>query len=152
VQAVVARFTAAAAEKHIALSLDVAADLPFIQADEQRLGQALANLVDNALRYTPPGSQVRVGARAHAGQVELSVTDDGPGIPAADLDHVFDRFWRGEHSRNRATGGSGLGLVIVKQLVEAHSGAVRVESPPSDSQIYMGGTRFVVTLPMDTIT
>jgi two-component system OmpR family sensor kinase/two-component system sensor histidine kinase BaeS len=147
VRAVIARFAAAAAEKHSALTVEVGADLPIIQADEQRLGQALANLVDNAVRYTPPGSQVRVSAQAHAGQVVLSVTDDGPGIPAADLEHVFDRFWRGEHSRNRATGGSGLGLVIVKQLVEAHGGFVRVESPPSDSQGNVGGTRFVVTIP-----
>lgn len=152
VRAVVGRFAAAAAEKHIALTVDVAADLPVIQADEQRLGQALANLVDNAVRHTPPGSQVRVRAHANGGQLVLSVTDDGPGILAADLDHVFDRFWRGEHSRNRATGGSGLGLVIVKQLVEAHGGAVRVESPPSDSQGNVGGTRFVVTLPNGTFT
>ncbi len=147
VHTVSARFAATAAEKLIALTVDVGANLPVILADEQRLGQALANLVDNALRYTPPGSQVMVGAQTSGGQVAFTVTDNGSGIPAADLEHVFDRFWRGERSHNRATGGSGLGLVIVKQLVEAHGGTVRVQSPVSKGQGRSGGTRFVMTIP-----
>ena len=145
IRAVAGRFTAAAAAKGATLTVEADPDLPRIQADEQRLGQALANLIDNALRYSPAGSQVRVSAQAADQAVEFAVTDDGPGLPAGDLPHVFDRFWRGERSRNRTTGGSGLGLAIVKQLLEAHGGTVRVASPPQPGA---KGTRFTAVIPV----
>jgi two-component system, OmpR family, sensor histidine kinase BaeS len=102
----------------------------------------MMNLIDNAIRYSPNGTHVMVEARSAAKGVELSVSDNGPGIPPEDIPHLFERFWRAEKSRNRATGGSGLGLAIVKQLVEAHHGQVKVESHAGI------GTRFTVQLPV----
>ena len=149
---VAGRFAVIVAEKNITLAQAVDGDLPLVMADEQRLGQVLANLLNNALRYSPPGSQVTLGARRVGPVVELTVTDHGPGIPPDDLPHVFDRFWRSEHSRNRATGGSGLGLAIVKQLIEAHGGTVRVESPVTRSARQPGGTCFVLAVPLSLST
>lgn len=130
-----------AEDKNINLETDVASGLPEIKADPERLTQVITNLVDNALRYTPAGSQVSVAAHPTPGGVELVVSDTGSGIPPEELPHVFDRFWRAEKSRNRATGGSGLGLSIVKQLVEAHGGQVQVESEVNV------GTQFRIYLP-----
>lgn len=143
IRQVVERMSLRALEKSIALDAQAAEGLPEIQADPERLTQAVTNLVDNALRYTPPGTYVTVSAYpVPGGGVELSVADTGPGISPEELPHVFDRFWRAEKSRNRATGGSGLGLTIVKQLVEAHSGRVGVESQPG------AGTQFRIQLPV----
>jgi two-component system OmpR family sensor kinase/two-component system sensor histidine kinase BaeS len=147
IRAVAGRFAAAAAAKGTTLTIELGPELPLIQADEQRMGQALANLIDNALRYSPAGSRVTLSAQVADRAVEFSVTDNGPGIPAADRPHVFDRFWRSERSRNRATGGSGLGLAIVKQLVEAHGGQVRVEGCRIGSATSTSGARFIMTLP-----
>jgi signal transduction histidine kinase len=104
--------------------------------------QVMTNLVDNAIRYNTNGTRVIVAARPTNGRIELSVSDNGPGIPTEDIPHLFERFWRAEKSRNRAMGGSGLGLAIVKQLVEAHHGQVQVESQTGS------GTRFTVHLPL----
>lgn len=142
VQQVSDRMRLGAEEKHITLETDVASDLPQVQADPERLMQVMTNLVDNALRYNPNGTRVTVAARHTKECIELSVSDNGPGIPSEDIPHLFERFWRGEKSRNRATGGSGLGLTIVKQLVEAHEGHIRVESQLGN------GTRFTVFLPV----
>jgi two-component system OmpR family sensor kinase/two-component system sensor histidine kinase BaeS len=117
-------------------------DLPQILADEARLSQVLTNLVDNAVRYAPEGTVVEVAARAVSGGVEVSVNDNGPGIPAEDIPRLFDRFWRGEKSRNRATGGSGLGLAVAKQLVQVHGGRIWVGSELNQ------GTRFTFYLPV----
>ncbi len=141
VQQVAERMQLRADEKHIRLETEIANPLPNVIADRDRLVQIMTNLVDNALRYNPTGTQVRIGASSSTDRVELSVRDDGPGIPAHELPHLFDRFWRAEKSRNRSTGGSGLGLAIVRQLVEAHHGEVHVESEAGK------GTRFVVLLP-----
>jgi len=142
VQQVSDRMRLSAEEKNIALETDIASDLPPVQADPERLMQVMTNLVDNALRYSPNGTRIIVGARPASGCVELSVSDNGMGIPPEDLPHLFERFWRAEKSRNRATGGSGLGLAIVKQLVEAHHGQVQVESQVGK------GTRFEVQIPI----
>lgn len=142
IRQVVERMSLRAQEKSITLDAEAAEGLPEIQADPERVTQAITNLVDNALRYTPPGTRVTVSAQPVPSGVELSVADTGPGIPPEELPHVFDRFWRAEKSRNRATGGSGLGLAIVKQLVEAHSGRVGVESQPG------AGTQFRILLPI----
>lgn len=107
-----------------------------VLADPDRLAQVLRNLVANALAHTPPGGWVHVCARelAEDGRrmVELRVSDTGPGIAAADLPHVFERFYRGDRSRSRATGGAGLGLAITRRLVEAHGGRISAESPPGE--------------------
>ncbi|MEO9322788.1 HAMP domain-containing sensor histidine kinase [Nocardioides sp. C4-1] len=106
-------------------------------ADPVRLRQAVGNLVANALQHTPSGGTVRV----HGAPDSVAVADTGHGIPADDLPHVFDRFRRVDPSRNRATGGSGLGLAIVRQIIDAHGGAVRLDSKSGT------GTTAVVTLP-----
>ncbi|MBE2182450.1 MAG: HAMP domain-containing protein [Anaerolineae bacterium] len=142
VQQVSDRMHLSAEEKNITLETDIASDLPPVQADPERLTQVMTNLVDNAIRYNPNGSRVIVAAHPANGHIELSVTDNGPGIAPEDIPHLFERFWRAEKSRNRATGGSGLGLAIVKQLVEAHHGEVQVESQIGN------GTRFMVLLPV----
>lgn len=104
--------------------------LPLVLGDQQRLSQVLTNLLDNALRHTPPSGCVRLQLSKVKGGVQLAVTDNGEGIPAEDLPHVFERFYRADRSRSRETGGSGLGLAIARQLVEAHGGHIRVNSPP----------------------
>jgi signal transduction histidine kinase len=110
-------------------------------ADPDRVTQVLGNLLDNALRHTPAGGTVRVGVeRTQAGAV-LTVTDSGPGFPDDALGRVFDRFSRADAARSRATGGSGLGLAVVKALVELHGGRVEARNP--------GGAQVVVTLPAD---
>ncbi|MDX2600650.1 HAMP domain-containing sensor histidine kinase [Streptomyces caniscabiei] len=113
----------------------------WIDADPVRMRQVLGNLVSNALRHTPARGTVTLGARGTADEAVLTVRDTGDGIAAADLPHVFDRFWRAEKSRSRRTGGSGLGLSIVRQFVEAHDGTVTVGSTPG------GGAEFTVRLP-----
>ena len=142
-QQVVERLRLRAEEKAITLETHLAEGVPQILADPQRLTQIITNLVDNALRYTPAGTRITLAARPGPGALELTVEDDGPGIPPAELPHVFDRFWRAEKSRNRATGGSGLGLAIVKHLVEAHGGQIHVSSWSGQ------GTHFCILLPTD---
>ncbi|MER6630671.1 HAMP domain-containing sensor histidine kinase [Streptomyces sp. NPDC000987] len=110
-----------------------------VYADADRLHQALGNLLSNAARYCRPGDTVTVGASCRAGEAVVEVADTGPGIPAEELPHVFDRLWRGTHAR--ATGGSGIGLAVVKELVTAHGGAVGAASGPD------GGTTITLRLP-----
>jgi two-component system OmpR family sensor kinase len=114
-----------------------------VRGDEQRLHQVLANLLSNARTHTPPGTTVTVALASSpsGGAAELSVTDDGPGIPAELQPDLFERFVRGDSSRSRAAGSTGLGLAIVAAVVAAHQGTVAVASRP-------GHTRFVITLPM----
>lgn len=99
-----------------------------VEGDTQRLGQVLGNLLDNALRHTPAGGQVSVRCRREEHGALLEVADTGEGIPADQLRHVFERFHRVDPSRDRAHGGSGIGLAIVKALVEAHGGRVEARS------------------------
>jgi two-component system OmpR family sensor kinase/two-component system sensor histidine kinase BaeS len=121
-------FALLAQESQVRLDLDVPASLPLVIADSDRLAQVLRNLLANALRHAAPGGRVQVGARPEGGRVRVSVVDDGPGIPSADLPHVFDRFWRGDPARGRDSGGSGLGLAITRHLVEAQGGQIGVIS------------------------
>ncbi len=107
-------------------------------ADLRRL---LTNLVDNAIRHTQAGGSVEVSVHSQVSDAELAVTDTGIGIPPDDLPHIFDRFYRVDRARSRASGGRGLGLAICKQIVEAHGGKIEVESTPNK------GTRFSVRLP-----
>ena len=130
-----------AAEKEIELVTDLPAVLPTVEADPHRLEQVLRNLLSNGLRYTPAGGRITVAAREAGGEVRIGVADTGPGIPPADLPHVFERFWRGDKARSRAHGQTGLGLAIARQLVEAHGGRIGVESQEGK------GTIFTVWLP-----
>lgn len=121
-------FALLAQEEQVSLQLDSPTDLPPAQADPDRLAQVLRNLIANAVRHAAPGGHVWVSARPEQGRLRISVADDGPGIPAADLPHVFDRFWRGDPARSRDSGGSGLGLAITRHLVEAQGGRIDVAS------------------------
>lgn len=123
-------FAPEAARRGIALHVD--ADDAAAHADAQRLAQILRNLVANALAATPAGGSVTLAARRAGAHVELSVRDTGCGIDAAHLPHIFDRFYRADPSRSRATGGSGLGLAIVQQLARAHGGEVSAASTLGD--------------------
>jgi signal transduction histidine kinase len=129
-----------AAAQGIAVTLDAPA-LPRIQADPVRIQQVLLNLAGNALRHVPEGGTITLGAKPSPEGLVLFVSDTGPGIAREDLPHIFDRFYRGDPSRSRSTGGHGLGLAIVKQWVEAHGGRVWAENNRA------GGARFSFTLP-----
>jgi two-component system, OmpR family, sensor histidine kinase BaeS len=132
----------AAAGLGVSLVVDNAQGLPAVQADPGRMAQVLGNLVDNALRHTRAGGEVRLAARGVGADVELSISDDGEGISSEHLPHVFERFYRVDTARDRVHGGSGIGLAIAKALVEAHGGTVRAYSDGVGR-----GARFVVTLP-----
>ncbi len=130
-----------AAEGHH-LSLEIDPALPAVFADPLKLGQVMENLVSNAVKYTPQGSRIVLAARTdRVDTVEFSVRDDGPGIPAEDLPHVFERFYRVDKGRSREKGGTGLGLSIVKHIVQLHGGRVWAESRVGE------GTCFFFTLP-----
>ncbi|MBK3641754.1 MULTISPECIES: HAMP domain-containing sensor histidine kinase [Streptomyces] len=137
---VVAAHRVAAVAADVEVSTDVDGD-PWLDADPVRMRQALGNLVSNALRHTPAGGTVTVAARRDGDDVVFTVTDTGSGIAAEDLPHVFERFWRAEKSRSRRTGGSGLGLPIVRHLVAAHGGTVTAQSEPGR------GAAFALRLP-----
>jgi two-component system, OmpR family, sensor histidine kinase BaeS len=121
------------------LSVDVPDHL-IARANPDQVAQVLANLLSNAVRYTPPGGAISVKAERRPGDILVSVSNSGETIPPADLDRVFERFYRVEKSRDRARGGAGIGLAVVKQLVEAAGGRVGAES--SDNR-----TRFWFSLP-----
>jgi signal transduction histidine kinase len=112
-----------------------------VHVDRNRMRQALANLLDNALKYTPAGGRVEIAARREEGDVVLTMADTGVGIPPDELPHIWTRLYRGDKSRS--TRGLGLGLSLVKAIVEAHRGRVRVESTPGQ------GSRFEVRLPAE---
>jgi signal transduction histidine kinase len=134
------KFSAQIQENGPVLKLEVG-QLPLVLADPGRVEQILINLLSNALRYTDHGS-IHIGATQKGNFVELYVKDSGTGMSAEDLKHVFERFWRADPSRNKATGGSGIGLTIVKKLVEIQGGTVWVES------VLDQGTTFHFTLPL----
>lgn len=127
--------------RHLTLLVSTPAHLPVVEVDQARVGQVLRNLLNNALAHTAPGGQVTLSALVDHAQVTIMVADTGEGIPAADLAHVFDRFYRVDKSRARHTGGAGLGLAIVKQLIEAHGGCIWAESAEGE------GSTFTFTLP-----
>jgi len=121
---------------------DLPADLPLVNVDSQRIEQVLFNLLDNALRYTPAGGTITVKARRMDEVVQVDVMDQGPGLGPDELALIFERFHRSDKARSRSTGGAGLGLAIVRQLVEAHGGEVWAESEASE------GTTFSFTVPV----
>ncbi len=112
-----------------------------VRADPDQLRQVIVNLLDNVRVHTPPGTTTTVSAARRADEVILEVSDDGPGVPADELPRVFDRFWRHDPSRSRASGGSGLGLSIVAAVIAAHAGSVEAARSPS------GGLRVRIELP-----
>jgi two-component system, OmpR family, sensor histidine kinase BaeS len=137
-----------ATARHLGVDLHARIDGPLeVHGDPARIRQALGNLVHNALRYTPAGGTVEVSAHRGDGAVQLAVTDTGVGIAPEHLPHLFERFYRADPSRNRLSGGSGLGLALVRSLVADHGGTVAVHSEPGR------GSTFVIRLPCtDAIT
>jgi signal transduction histidine kinase len=130
------------AAKEISLSLDLHDNLPLVNIDRQRVNEVLHNLLKNAVAHTHKGGTINVAAMVQGDWVEVGVSDTGEGIPAEDLPNIFERFYRVDRSRARATGGSGLGLTIAKRLVEAHGGKITVQSELGK------GSRFAFTLPI----
>jgi signal transduction histidine kinase len=128
VRSVASRFEHDAAEKEVALVIDLPEFIPMIMADQHRIEQVLGNLVKNALTCTPAGATIRVGATEKPHEVVFTVADTGPGIAPDELPNIFERFYRADRSRTRATGGAGLGLSIARSLVEAHGGRIWAES------------------------
>ena len=155
-QGVIEKMTPRAQEGGVALLAEIAAGLPAVSGDGDRLAQVFSNLIDNALKHTPSGGKVTMTARALSGSsvvrkgkpwpggVEVVVSDTGSGIPPEDLSRIFERFYQVDKSRAKSKAGSlGLGLAIVKEIVTAHGGAIRAES------VVGIGTRFVVWLPSE---
>jgi len=113
-----------------------------VSADPDALKEMLFNLVDNAVQHTEREGTITLGWRSSPGEVEMWVADNGEGIAPDDLPHIFEPFYRGDRSRSRRRGGTGLGLTLARALIEAHGGRIKVDS-------WVGkGTRFTITLPV----
>jgi signal transduction histidine kinase len=130
-----------AEEKLILLRSNVATGI-FVEGDRSRLQQVIVNLVANAIKYTQEGGEVEISVRGDGGAAVLEVSDNGAGISAHALPHVFERFYRADKARSRNSGGAGLGLAIVKAICTAHGAEIRVSSQEGH------GSRFYVELPL----
>ncbi|HEX3317351.1 MAG TPA: ATP-binding protein [Solirubrobacteraceae bacterium] len=130
---------------HRGITIDAAGERVDVAADRDRLRQVVVNLVDNAVKYSHDGGGVRIATWRHDGEVGLSVSDDGVGLPPDALAQVFDRFYRVDQARVREEGGSGLGLAICREIAVAHGGRVWAESDPGR------GARFSLALPADAV-
>jgi two-component system sensor histidine kinase BaeS len=146
VRTVAVAFTPAAQLAGTQLRVRLAAERLPVHADRERLRQMLAALVDNAMRHVGPGGEIVLEGGLVPGAVELAVRDDGPGIPDADLAHVFERFYRADPSRQRGSGTSGLGLSIVRALAEAQAGHVQAQN------VEPHGARFRIRLPRSGVS
>jgi signal transduction histidine kinase len=138
----IAAVRAQAEAKGVSVTTDLPGELPSVNIDSHQVSQVLRNLLDNAVVHTAKGGSITVTAEQQGKWVEVAVTDTGEGIPAEDLPHIFERFYRVDKSRTRATGGSGLGLTIAKRLVEAHGGQIEAQSELGK------GSRFTFTIPV----
>ncbi len=142
VETVVARFEPRLVGGDARLTVHIAEDLPLVLADADALAEALQNLLDNAFKYTGAEKRIVVDLQRIGRNLEIGVSDNGPGIARAEQNRIFDSFYRGDDRLSRATEGSGLGLALTRHIVNAHGGKVRVESEPGK------GARFVVALPL----
>ncbi len=131
-----------AKHNHITLTINIPKPLPTIIADPDRIRQVFDNLIGNALKFTPQNGTITISAHRENDQIKISIEDTGVGIPAAALNKIFDRFYQVEKIGPRKVRGSGLGLTIVKQIIETHHGTIDVASKPGE------GTRFTLTLPI----
>ncbi|SDD21478.1 histidine kinase [Sanguibacter gelidistatuariae] len=139
---VASAFAHQCADREIELRVETASGVPIVAVDPDRIHQVLANLVENALQHTQPGGAVTITSTAVAGNAQVEVSDTGEGIEPAHLPHLFERFYRAGTARDRDRGGSGIGLAIVKAIIEAHGGTVQAFSDGPGR-----GARFVITLP-----
>ena len=135
------RFSIPCEKKGIRLNLQVTGPLPRVYVDRDQIDQVLDNLVSNAVKFTPEGGTITLGARQRDGMAEVSVSDTGIGIPKKDLSRIFERFYRVDKARSRQMGGTGLGLSIAREIVLAHGGDIGIESE------YRRGTTVTFTLP-----
>jgi signal transduction histidine kinase len=138
----VAALEGQASAKGVSVATELPDKLPAVNIDSHRIIQVLRNLLENAVTHTAKDGAITVAAKQRGGWVEVSVTDNGEGIPAKDLPNIFERLYRVDKSRARATGGSGLGLTIAKRLVEAHGGKIKARSKLGK------GSRFSFTIPV----
>jgi signal transduction histidine kinase len=122
--------------------LEAPEDLPVLMADENRLQEVIYNLLDNAVKYSQPEGKITLRVQREEDSVRISVSDEGVGIPAADLPRVFERFYRADKARSRSVSGTGLGLSIVKHIVQLHGGSVEAQSE------FGRGTTISVSLPI----
>jgi len=134
-------FSRLAAQKDVTLSGSAGPGIDPVVIDPVWISRAFNNLISNAIRYTPSGGNISLSAELIPQAVLVKVTDTGDGIPEEDLPHIFERFFRGEKSRNRSSGGAGLGLAIVKGIIDAHHGTIQVHSQTGQ------GTTFSILLP-----
>lgn len=134
----------AAQEKGIKLDCDVESSLTVIHADLDKMEKVFLNLLFNSVKFTPAGGSIRILARAEGDRAVIQVIDTGMGVTAENAPHIFNRFWQADTSANRKFQGTGIGLALVKELVEAHHGTVEVQSQPG------AGTNMVVTIPIGT--
>jgi two-component system sensor histidine kinase KdpD len=123
--------------------IKIAADFPFVPFDGILLEQVLMNLLDNAAKYAPAGTPIYIHAWIDAGEVLVQVADRGPGLAAEDLEHVFEKFYRGAHATATASRGAGLGLAICRAIIQAHGGRIWAENRPG------GGACFLFSLPLE---
>ena len=135
VERVAARHAVAAQQKGISLRVEVGQDLQAVTVDGERMSQVFDNLIMNAFRYAPQGGEIVLAAKASNGATQLQVRDNGSGIATEELPHIFDRFYRGDSSR-QDNGESGLGLAIAKSIVEAHGGMIAVKSAPGQGTVF----------------
>lgn len=143
ISAVVYDLQGRAAEKDIELNRDFPDKaLPKVEADDRLMKIALSHLIENAIMYSPEGSAVDIKAELDDGEVKVSISDSGIGIPEADRDEVFDRFFRSENAKNKHTDGTGLGLYVAHRIVMAHKGRISFESEEGT------GTTFYIALPV----
>jgi signal transduction histidine kinase len=137
---VIARHERACANAGVTMSASIDSGAETVTADRDRLEQAVQNLAANGIRYAPTGSTIRLAARREdAGHVAISIEDEGEGIPEEHLPHVFDRFYKADASRAGVSGGSGLGLSIVKAIVERHGATISVASRPGRTVFEISG-------------
>ena len=128
--------------KELTLEAHTVPDLPPLRGDIRLLQGVLQELLDNAIRYSPSGGKIVISTALEGAYVVISVSDTGIGIPKADQDRIFERFYRTDPARSRESGGTGLGLSIAKHLIEAHKGRIKVESEVGK------GSRFYIFLPL----
>jgi two-component system sensor histidine kinase SenX3 len=135
------RASTAAEQRGITLELEEVSHRVQVLGDRRQLVSAIFNLLDNAIKYSSPGSSVEVRATTDGGTVRMSVADHGIGIPRRDLERIFERFYRVDRARSRETGGTGLGLAIVRHVASNHGGEVTVQSREGE------GTTFTLVMP-----
>ncbi len=135
---------AAARQKGLTWTVDIAPDLPIVRIDSDRMAQALGNILSNAVKFTPPGGKVSTATRFEDGQLLIEIADTGPGIPGEEKEQIFQPFYRGSHGR-RIVEGMGLGLSIARDIVIAHGGEITLDSQPG------AGSRFTLRLPVEAL-